>query len=149
MDDNIKDNIITTPEQAYLSIDILKNVVQRGTGRRAFVNGIELAGKTGTSNRNVDAWFSGFSPSLQVVIWYGRDDNTPIGENETGGVIAAPVFADFFKQILKIEPGLKRNFDVPYGVYQRNISGDNFYYTSKSKLPKQIKENNIEDTLIY
>ena len=149
MDDNIKDNIITTPEQAYLSIDILKNVVQRGTGRRAFVNGIELAGKTGTSNRNVDAWFSGFSPSLQVVIWYGRDDNTPIGENETGGVIAAPVFADFFKQILKIEPGLKRNFDIPYGVYQRNISGDNFYYTSKSKLPKQIKENNIEDTLIY
>lgn len=149
MDENIKDNIITTPEQAYLSIDILKNVVQRGTGRRAFVNGIELAGKTGTSNRNVDAWFSGFSPSLQVVVWYGRDDNTPIGGNETGGVIAAPVFADFFKQILKIEPGLKRNFDVPYGVYQRNISGDNFYYTSKSKLPKQIKENNIEDTLIY
>ena len=149
MDENIKDNIITTPEQAYLSIDILKNVVQKGTGRRAFVNGIELAGKTGTSNKNIDAWFSGFSPTLQVVVWYGRDDNTPIGDNETGGVIAAPVFSDFFKQILKIEPGLKRNFDIPYGVYQRNISGDNFYYTSKSKLPKQIKENNIEDTLIY
>lgn len=148
-DSYINNKEITTPQQAYLTIETLKNAVMKGSGRRAFVNNISIAGKTGTSSKNVDAWFSGFSPSLQVVIWYGRDDNTPIGAKETGGVIAAPVFADFFTNLLKIEPGLKRNFDIPEGVYKRSIKGDTFYYTETSKIPKHVKENNINDTLLY
>lgn len=140
---------ITSPQQAYLTIENLKNAVKNGTGRRAFVNNIEVAGKTGTSSKNVDAWFSGFSPSLQVIVWYGRDDNTPIGPRESGGVIAAPVFSDFFTKLLKIEPGLKRIFDIPDDVYKRTIKDETFYYTEKSKLPRKVKINNINDTLLY
>ncbi len=59
---------------------ILKDVVERGTGRNAKVEGIELAGKTGTTNDYIDAWFSGYSPSITTVIWFGRDNNRPIGK---------------------------------------------------------------------
>lgn len=139
---------ITTKDQAFLTIDALRNIVANGTGKRAKVNGIELAGKTGTSNENIDAWFSGFSPTLQVVVWYGRDDNTPIGQYESGGVVAAPAFANFFNNILKFEPGLKRSFDIPDGVWKQNVNGDDCYYTIKSKIPKQ-RTNNLNDNLIF
>ena len=139
---------ITTKDQAFLTIDALRNIVANGTGKRAKVNGIELAGKTGTSNENIDAWFSGFSPTLQVVVWYGRDDNTPIGQYESGGVVAAPAFANFFNNILKFEPGLKRSFDIPDGVWKQNVNGDDYYYTIKSKIPKQ-RANNLNDNLIF
>lgn len=135
---------ITTPEQTFLSVDILKNVVNYGTGYRARVNGIEIAGKTGTSNDSVDAWFSGFSPSLQVVVWYGRDNNIAIGNNETGGVISAPVAGEFFRNILRVEPGLKRVFDMPPNVYKGNVGGIDYYYTNTSKLPTQTRDYDSE-----
>lgn len=69
----------TTPEQAYLMTDILKDVIKRGTGRKARVKGIELAGKTGTTNKNIDAWFCGYSPTIETIVWTGRDNNKPIG----------------------------------------------------------------------
>ncbi|RAX54632.1 penicillin-binding protein [Helicobacter sp. 16-1353] len=149
--ENIEKNPLefTTPSQAYITIDILRSVITHGTGRRAHVNGIELAGKTGTSNDNVDAWFSGFSPTLQVVVWYGRDDNTPIGEHQTGGVVAAPAFANFFRNILKVEPGLKRVFDIPEGVWKQNINGEDYYYTETSKIPKQRGIDKIDDNLLF
>lgn len=142
-------NASTSPAQAYIMIDILKSVVMRGTGYRASVGGIELAGKTGTSNDNVDAWFSGFSPSLQVVVWYGRDDNTSIGTSETGGVIAAPAFAEFFRTILSVEPGLKRVFDKPKGVWKQNLNGEDYYYTEISKIPKQDLRENLNSPFIF
>ncbi len=146
-DDN-KTLEVTTQDQAFLTIDALKNIITNGTGKRARVNGIELAGKTGTTNDNIDAWFSGFSPTLQVVVWYGRDDNTPIGQYESGGVVAAPVFAHFFSNILKFEPGLKRKFDIPDGVWKQNVNGEDYYYTIKSKIPKQ-RTNKLNDNLIF
>ncbi|WP_408941377.1 transglycosylase domain-containing protein [Helicobacter sp. MIT 14-3879] len=145
--DESNSTLITEPSQAYLTIDILKEVVNTGTGYRAKTPGIEIAGKTGTSNQNIDSWFSGFSPTLQVVVWYGRDDNTPIGSNETGGVISAPVVNDFFKNILKIEPGLKRNFDIPENTYKRTINGIEYYYTDKSKLPNT--NTNFDNEFIF
>ncbi len=126
---------ITTPQQAFLSVDILKSVVNSGTGWRGKVAGIEIAGKTGTSNDSVDAWFSAFSPSLQVVVWYGRDNNVAIGGNVTGGVVSAPVAAEFFSEILQVEPGLKRVFDTPKGIYRRTLNGVQYLYTETSKLP--------------
>lgn len=145
-DSKVYENIVTSPAQAFLGIDILKSVVNSGTGYRARVNGIEIAGKTGTSNDNIDAWFSAFSPSLQVVVWYGRDNNKAIGAIETGGVISAPVAGEFFREILKIEPGLKRRFDIPQNIEKRTIDGVEYLYTETSKLPVQGK---VRDELIF
>ncbi len=97
--------------------DILKDVIKRGTGRKAQVPNVEVAGKTGTTNRNVDAWFCGYSPAREVIVWFGRDNNRPIGKNATGGVVAAPAFAYFFKRLYALRPDLPREFIVPDGVY--------------------------------
>ena len=126
----------TKPEQAYLMTSILRDVVTKGTGTRAGVSGIELAGKTGTTNKNVDAWFCGYSPSLEVIVWLGRDDNDPIGRGATGGSYPAMAFARYFKKLLKIEPNIKRVFDVPPGVFMgKTLNGTKEYYTSTSPLP--------------
>lgn len=127
---------ITEARQAFLMIDLLRNVVDKGTGRRARVKGIEIAGKTGSTNGNVDAWFCGFSPTIQTVVWYGRDDNTPLGNKEGGAITSAPVFAYFYERLLQIEPGLKRNFVVPNGVYSDIKDGERYYYTDVSA-PKE------------
>lgn len=129
---------ITEERQAFLMIDLLRNAVNRGTGRRARVKGIEIAGKTGSTNGNVDAWFCGFSPTIQTVVWYGRDDNTPLGARETGGVASAPVFSHFYERLLQIEPGLKRNFNIPSGVYSDIKDGEQYFYTDVSA-PKETE----------
>ena len=90
---------LNPPEQSYLITSILKDVVTKGTGRRAAVDGIELAGKTGTTNDNIDAWFCGYSPSIQTIVWFGNDNNTPMRRAETGSTIAAPAFSYFFQKI--------------------------------------------------
>lgn len=134
---------ITTPSQSYLITSILQNVVSKGTGRRARVPNMQVAGKTGTTNDSKDAWFCGFTPSIQAIIWYGRDDNTSISRYAVGGTISAPVFADFIKGVEKIDPSLKKKFDMPQGIYKRVIDGDTYYYTNKSLIPNNI--NNFTD----
>ncbi|HKM18714.1 MAG TPA: PBP1A family penicillin-binding protein, partial [Aliarcobacter sp.] len=99
---------LNPPEQSYLITSILKDVVTKGTGRRAAVDGIELAGKTGTTNDNIDAWFCGYSPSIQTIVWFGNDNNTPMRRAETGSTIAAPAFSYFFKKYLEIHPEIPR-----------------------------------------
>ncbi|MCD6258107.1 MAG: PBP1A family penicillin-binding protein, partial [Helicobacteraceae bacterium] len=91
----IAQKVVSEPTQAYIMTSILKDVVTRGTGRRARARGIELAGKTGTTNNNVDGWFAGYSPTIQTVVWFGNDDNTPMHKRETGGKIAGPAFAKY------------------------------------------------------
>lgn len=140
---------ITTPEQSFLTLSILRETVAGGTGRRARVNGIEIAGKTGTSNNNIDGWFCGFTPSIQAIIWFGRDDNTPIGKNDSGGVISAPVFSHFISNILKIDPGLKRKFDTPECVNKKTIKGSEYYYTQTSKLPDNKPQDTIDEKLLF
>jgi len=125
----------TTPEQAYLMTDILKDVIKRGTGRNARVKGIELAGKTGTTNKNVDAWFCGYSPTIETIVWFGRDDNKPIGRGATGGAIAAPAFAAYYEALLKLYPETKRTFDIPKGVFKGVYEGKPELYTAISPLP--------------
>jgi len=126
----------TFAKQAYLMIDVMRDVVKRGTGRRARTKGIELAGKTGTTNENKDAWFCGFSPTVQSVVWFGNDDNTPIGKYETGGRVSAPVFGYFYKELLKIHPEIKRHFSKPKGVYSIKINGKKEIFTDISQPPK-------------
>ena len=131
----------TTPEQAYLMTDVLKDVVKRGTGRNARVEGIELAGKTGTTNNNVDAWFCGYSPTIETIVWFGRDDNKRIGRGATGGALAAPAFAYYYKNLLKLYPNTKRTFDIPQGVFRGTYEGKSELYTQNSPLPNAHKKD--------
>ena len=132
---------ITSPEQAYLMIDILKDVVKRGTGRGVGIKGIELAGKTGTTNNAVDAWFCGFSPSVETVVWFGHDDNSPMGRIETGGRVAGPAFKQFYKLLLKQAPQIGRKFDRPDGVIESIVNGKKELFTDTSKPPQyQVRE---------
>ena len=133
---------INSPEQTYLITSILMDVVSRGTGKSAKVDGIEVAGKTGTTNNNVDAWFCGYTPSIQNVIWFGNDNNVPMRKTETGGKIAAPVFAYYMKKYLEIHPEIPRTFTRPANVHSTIVNGKEELYTDKSPLPEidtQIK----------
>ena len=125
----------TTPEQAYLMTDVLKDVVKRGTGKSARVEGIELAGKTGTTNKNIDAWFCGYSPTIEVISWVGRDNNKPIGKGATGGAMAAPAFAYYYSELIKLYPDTKRTFDIPKDVFRGEYNGKSELYTKHSPLP--------------
>jgi penicillin-binding protein 1A len=125
----------TKPEQAYLMTDILRDIVRRGTGRNAQVEGIELAGKTGTTNDGIDAWFCGYSPTVTSIVWYGRDTNRPIGKHATGGLVAAPAFAHFYRGLLELYPDTPRHFERPEGVMEGKINGNSELYTVTSPLP--------------
>jgi len=128
----------TKPRQAYLMTSILEDVIRRGTGKNAAVKGIELAGKTGTTNNGVDAWFCGYSPTITTIVWYGKDNNHRIGSRATGGSIAAPAFAYFYKNILKIFPDIQKKFMKPDGVYTGVMEdGKEELYTDISPLPTQ------------
>ncbi|MBP7742079.1 MAG: PBP1A family penicillin-binding protein [Aliarcobacter sp.] len=127
---------VNSPEQNFLLTSILTDVVKRGTGRNAQVEGIELAGKTGTTNNNVDAWFCGYSPSIQTIVWFGNDNNSPMRRSETGGKIAAPVFGNFYKKYLESHPEIPRTFTIPEKVYTSNINGSTEYFTESSPLPE-------------
>ena len=144
----VKQEEFTTPQQAFLVTSILQEVVKNGTGRRARVRGMDIAGKTGTTNNNNDAWFCGFTPDIQAIIWFGNDNNGSIGNVGGGTSIVAPIFSNFISGILKIDPGLQRHFTIPEGVYQKTIDGVKYYYTDTSKLPeKKITEE--ENKLIF
>ncbi|SFV71517.1 Multimodular transpeptidase-transglycosylase [hydrothermal vent metagenome] len=133
----------TTAEQAYLMTDVLMDVVKRGTGRNAQVEGLELAGKTGTTNNNIDAWFCGYSPTIETIVWFGRDNNKPIGKFATGGALAAPAFAYYYRNLLKLYPDTKRSFDIPQGVFKGSYEGKSELYTEHSPLPNAHKRQNV------
>ncbi len=140
---------ITSKEQAFLTLSVLMNAVENGTGHLARIKGLEIAGKTGTSNNNIDAWFIGFTPTLQSVIWFGRDDNTPISKGATGGVVSAPVYSYFMRNILAIEPSLKRKFDVPKGLRKEIVDKIPYYSTPNSITPTPKRTGDREEPLLF
>ena len=81
---------VIDPKIAYLTTSILQDAVLRGTGTRARLAGRPVAGKTGTTDDQKDAWFVGYTPSLVTGVWVGFDDGKPLGRGEMGGVAAAP-----------------------------------------------------------
>ncbi|MEO0981852.1 MAG: penicillin-binding protein 1A [Pseudomonadota bacterium] len=113
---------VLDPVVAYQVVHMLEGVVERGTGRRAQRVGKPLAGKTGTTNDYVDAWFMGFSPDLVVGVWVGFDSPKTLGEGEAGGSVAAPVFTDFMEAALENEPPLP--FRIPPGVRLVSIDAE-------------------------
>jgi membrane peptidoglycan carboxypeptidase len=95
---------ILTPEVAYATTDVLRGVVQYGTGKLANISGRDIAGKTGTSDKWKDAWFIGYTPQLCTAIWVGyRDEASFVNHNE-GGVYAAPVWHQFMTNTLASMP---------------------------------------------
>ncbi|NVJ54505.1 MAG: PBP1A family penicillin-binding protein [Campylobacteraceae bacterium] len=135
---------VSSPEQVFLTKSIMHDTIEKGTGRKARVKGIDLAGKTGTTNDNIDAWFCGFSPTIQTVVYFGKDNNTPMRRSETGGTTAAPAFGHFYKEYIQIHPEIERRFKKPEGVKTSIVNGKKVYYTNKSPLPEldSIPSNN-------
>ncbi len=105
---------IVDPLSAYQMVSILEGVVQQGTGARLKSVGKHLAGKTGTSNRNQDAWFVGFSPDLVVAVYVGFDEPRSLGRFETGAAAALPVFQNFMSKALDGQPDM--SFRMPSGI---------------------------------
>jgi penicillin-binding protein 1A len=140
---------ITIPTQSYILTTILRDVVNRGTGIRARVRGIELAGKTGTTNNNVDGWFAGFSPTIETVVWFGNDDNTPMHRKETGGRISGPAFHHYFQDVLKFYPQIQRKFIQPEGIIEVTIKGRKEYFSDISKPPREDVNTATEEELLW
>ncbi len=105
---------IQDPVSAYQMVNVLTGVVERGTGRSVRSLKKTLGAKSGTSNDSFDAWFIGFSPDLVVGVWVGYDQPRTLGPNDTGGVVAAPVFKQFMQTALKNKADTP--FRVPAGV---------------------------------
>ena len=84
---------------------MLEGVIQQGTATKALVLNRPLAGKTGTTNEYRSAWFVGYTPDLVAGVFIGFDDNRSLGNGETGGAAALPVFIDFMQQALGDSPG--------------------------------------------
>lgn len=105
---------IVDPRIAYQTVHMLEGVVERGTGRRIGQLGRSLAGKTGTTNDEKDAWFIGFSPDLVVGVFTGFDEPRSLGPREEGSSVAAPIFKDFMAEALKGTPDVP--FRIPSGI---------------------------------
>jgi penicillin-binding protein 1A len=140
---------ITEPTQAFIMTTILRDVVRRGTGRRARAKGIELAGKTGTTNNNVDGWFAGYSPTIETIVWFGNDDNTPMYKRETGGRIAGPAFSKYYQNVLRLYPQIPRKFEVPEGIIEVDIDGKKEYFSDISKPPRIENEASASEELLF
>ncbi len=100
-----------SPQLAYLMVDLMRGVVNRGTAKRALALGRPAAGKTGTSTGFRDAWFIGYTADQVAGVWVGRDDFTPIGPRSTGGSVALPIWLQFMQAAHP--PGPPREFEPP------------------------------------
>lgn len=105
---------VLDPMTAYQITSMLEGVVQRGTAVKVRELGVPIAGKTGTTNDEKDAWFIGYSPDLVVGVFVGFDNPKPMGKGNTGGGLAAPIFIDFMKEALKESTAI--DFRVPEGI---------------------------------
>ncbi len=103
-----------SPENAYIMASMLKKVVSGGTATRAKVLNKPVAGKTGTTNNEHDAWFIGFTPHLVSGVYVGYDQLQPLGRKETGGKTALPAFVEYRKRVEYMYP--PDDFTVPPGV---------------------------------
>jgi penicillin-binding protein 1A len=104
---------IIPPEEAYLAVSLLRAVVEdpKGTGHRLRVLRRPVAGKTGTTNDQADAWFMGFSPDVVTGVWVGHDESRFLGFGETGSRAAAPIWVDYMR--VALEGRSARDFAVP------------------------------------
>jgi penicillin-binding protein 1A len=106
---------VLDPRNAFIIDSMMQDVTRVGTAARAARLGrTDLAGKTGTTNEFVDAWFAGYQPALVAVSWVGFDQPRTLGKNQTGSVVALPVWLGYMEKVLGEYPEMSRS--VPEGV---------------------------------
>lgn len=111
------------PRNAFIMTTMMRDVVRAGTAARAMQLGRQdLAGKTGTTNDNVDAWFCGFNASMVAIAWIGFDQPKTLGTNETGAVAALPTWINFMAKVLKGVP--EQPLQPPEGIIVARINAD-------------------------
>ena len=136
---------ILKPQIAYLLSDMMADVIRHGTGQRALVlNRDDIAGKTGTTNDQHDAWFSGFNGDLVATVWTGFDQDRSLGEGEQGAHVSLPTWIFFMRQALAGAPRHKP--PVPDGIVTVRISPETGLLASADD-PNAIMEKFMEGTL--
>jgi penicillin-binding protein 1A len=105
---------VISKETAYLITNMMEDVIQKGTGLAAKVIGRPIAGKTGTTDEFINAWFIGGAPNLVAGIYVGFDDRRSLGETESGAHAALPIWVNFMREALKPLPVVP--FTIPEGV---------------------------------
>ena len=144
----IKDNFeqVLSSQTAYQLTSILQGVVERGTGKKLKKLGLNLAGKTGTTNENTDAWFIGFTSNLVIGVYVGMDNPQPLGKFETGSKAALPIFEEFVKKAIKKSDA--RPFKVPEKITLMVVdpnTGNKAKFSSKNTIIESYKSKNIID----
>jgi penicillin-binding protein 1A len=106
---------VLDPRNAFIMDSMLQDVTRYGTAARAARLGrSDLAGKTGTTNEFVDAWFAGYQPNLVGIAWVGFDQPRTLGKNQTGAIVALPIWTGYMEKVLKDMPEAPRT--IPEGV---------------------------------
>ena len=135
-----------SPQTAYQITSILQGVINRGTGKKLKKLGLNIAGKTGTTNENTDAWFIGFTSNLVIGVYVGMDNPEPLGKFETGSKAALPIFEDFVKKAVKKSEA--RPFKVPENITLMVVdpaTGEKAKFTSKNTIIESYKSKNVSD----
>ena len=111
---------VISEQNAFLIRSMMMDVVRRGTGKKAMELGRnDLAGKTGTTNDQRDAWFSGYNDEIVTSVWVGFDSHEPLGRNEVGGKAAMPIWIDYMRVALQDVPD--QSPEIPEGITQARI----------------------------
>jgi penicillin-binding protein 1A len=141
---------VIDPRNAFIMSSIMRDVVRAGTATRAMrLKRSDLAGKTGTTNEFVDAWFCGFQPNLVAIAWMGFDQPKTLGRNETGGNAALPIWIDYMGPMLKGAPELSLNpppgiiamqIDPETGAHAISSGGINEYFYQEFPAPDLAAE---------
>ena len=137
---------IFSSQTAYQITSILEGVVKRGTGKKLKELNLNLAGKTGTTNKNTDAWFIGFTSNYVIGVYVGMDNPQPLGKFETGSKTALPIFQNFVEKAIKKSDA--RPFKVADGITMMVIdseTGQKAKFSSKNTILEAYKSKNVVD----
>ncbi len=142
----IEDNYVQvmSEQTAYQVTTILEGVIKRGTGKKLRDLQLNLAGKTGTTNENTDAWFIGFTSNLVIGVYVGMDNPKPLGKFETGSKAALPIFREFIEKSVKKSEA--RPFKVPENMTLMVVdplTGEKAKFNSKNMIIESYKSKNV------
>ena len=161
---------IISPETAYQITSMLEGVVKRGTGRKLRNLNLPLAGKTGTTNKNMEAWILGFTTKLVIGVYVGFDEPKTLGKYETGAKAAQPIFKKFVKKVITkkdalpfkipkginlvmvdVETGLQANSKAKKVIYESFKEKDNFVVGLENSSDKNrlgVYDSNNQETIL-